>query len=90
MSANKGRQCTEVGFASFLSGGFTTMTVMNPPEKNLEKCILVQCIVVQLIECNYVFFTVGFTTMAVINPPENNQSDTEVIFWVNQKIFGLF
>ena len=25
-------------FASFLSGGFTTMAVMNPPEKKLEKC----------------------------------------------------
>ena len=30
-------QCTEVRFASFISGGFTTMAVMNPPEKNLEK-----------------------------------------------------
>ena len=29
--------CTEVSFASFLSGGFTTMAVMNPPEKKLEK-----------------------------------------------------
>ena len=28
---------TEVRFASFLSGGFTTMAVMNPPEKKLEK-----------------------------------------------------
>ena len=29
--------CTEMRFASFLSGGFTTMAVMNPPEKKLEK-----------------------------------------------------
>ena len=36
-------QCTEVRFASFLSGGFTTMAVMNPPEKKLEKCTSVQC-----------------------------------------------
>jgi hypothetical protein len=28
---------TEVRFASFLSGGFTTMAVMNPLEKKLEK-----------------------------------------------------
>ena len=28
-------QCTEVRFASFLSGGFTTMAVINPPEKKL-------------------------------------------------------
>jgi hypothetical protein len=31
-----------VHFASFLSGGFTTMAVMNPPEKKLEKRISVQ------------------------------------------------
>ena len=31
-------QCTEVSFASFLSGGFTTMTVINPLEKKLAKC----------------------------------------------------
>ena len=30
-------QCTEVRFATFLSDAFTTMAVMNPPEKKLEK-----------------------------------------------------
>ena len=35
-------QCTEVRFASFLSGGFTTMAVMNPPKKKLEKRTSVQ------------------------------------------------
>ena len=30
-------QCTEVRFASFLSGGFTTMVVINPPERKLAK-----------------------------------------------------
>ena len=34
--------CTEVRFASFLSSGFTTMAVMNPPEKKLEKHTSVQ------------------------------------------------
>ena len=29
---------TEVRFASFLSGGFTTMAVINQPEKKLAKC----------------------------------------------------
>jgi hypothetical protein len=29
--------CTEVRFVSFLSGGFITVAVMNPPEKKLEK-----------------------------------------------------
>ena len=28
-------QCTEVRFASLLSGGFTTLSVINPPEKKL-------------------------------------------------------
>ena len=29
--------CTEVRFASFLSGGFTTIAVINPPERKLSK-----------------------------------------------------
>ena len=29
--------CTEVRFASFFSGGFTTMAVINPLERKLEK-----------------------------------------------------
>ena len=35
-------ECTEVCFASFLSGGFTTMAVLNPPERKLTKCTSVQ------------------------------------------------
>ena len=38
-------QCTlalDMRFATFLSGGFTTMIVMNPPEKKLEKRTSVQ------------------------------------------------
>ena len=35
---------TEVRFASFLSGGFTTMAVINPPERKLEKRSPVQCL----------------------------------------------
>ena len=34
-------QSTEVRFASFLSGGFTTMAVINPPEMKLVKRIFV-------------------------------------------------
>ena len=34
------RQCSEVRFASFLSGGFTTtMAVMNQPEKKSPLCM---------------------------------------------------
>ena len=37
--ANKGHSqyCTEVHFDSFLSDGFTTMAVINPPERKLAK-----------------------------------------------------
>ena len=36
------RQCTEVRFASFLSGGFITDIVVNPPERKLAKHTSVQ------------------------------------------------
>ena len=35
-------QCTEVHFASFLSGGFITAIVVNPPERKLAKRTSVQ------------------------------------------------
>ena len=39
----KSKQCTEVRFASFLSGGFITAKVVNPPERKLVKRTSVQC-----------------------------------------------
>ena len=38
-------QCTEVRFASFLSGGFTIMAEINPPERKLAKRTSVHWIV---------------------------------------------
>ena len=35
-------QCTEVRFASFLSGGFINVIVVNPPENKLTKLTSVQ------------------------------------------------
>ena len=35
--------CTEVRFASFLSSGFTTMAVINLPERKQAKRTSVQC-----------------------------------------------
>ena len=35
--------CTEVHFSSFLSGGFTTMSLINPPERKLAKRTSVRC-----------------------------------------------
>ena len=37
------QQCREMRFATFLSGGFITMVVINPPEKKLAKHTSVQC-----------------------------------------------
>ena len=34
--------CTKVRFASFFSGDFTTMAVINPPERKLAKCTSVE------------------------------------------------
>ena len=36
-------QCTEVRFTSFLSGVFTTMVVINPPERKLAKRTSMHC-----------------------------------------------
>ena len=40
-------QCTEVRFASFLSGGFTTMAVINSLERKLVKRTSVHCLPAQ-------------------------------------------
>ena len=37
---NSAAQCTEVHFASLLSGGFNTKAVMNPPENKTHLCVL--------------------------------------------------
>ena len=36
-------QCREMRFSSFISGGFITAIVVNPPERKLSKCTSVQC-----------------------------------------------
>ncbi len=38
------QHCTEVHFASFLSGGFITVIVVNPPESKLAKRTSVHCV----------------------------------------------
>ena len=37
-------RCTEVHFASLLSGGFPTIALINPPEKKMAKPTSVHCI----------------------------------------------
>ena len=36
--------CTEVRFASLLSGGFPTKAVINPPENKMANCTSVHCV----------------------------------------------
>ena len=40
-----------MGFASFLSGGFITVIVVNPPEKKLAKCTSVHCLTLNFERC---------------------------------------
>ena len=53
MACRFSHQYTEVRFASFLSGGFPTMAVINPPERKLAKRISVQYL------ANFVYQTVS-------------------------------
>ena len=53
--------CTKVRFASFLSGGFTTMAAMNPPERKLSKrtFVCIGCMILQRcdgIKLNGIYF----------------------------------
>ena len=56
---NEAVQCTEVRFASFLSGGFTTMVVINPPERKPAKRTFVHCS--GLISYHFLIFFSGST-----------------------------
>ena len=42
--ASTALHCTEVRFAGLLSGGFTTMAGINPPENKLANRISVHCV----------------------------------------------
>ena len=53
-------QCIEVRFDSFLSGGFTTMAVLNPPERKLAKRTSVQCILLD-------YLIIGFKGSAFVS-----------------------
>ena len=44
--------CTEVRFANFLSGGFTIMAVIDPPEKKLAKHTSVHCDSMAMVNLN--------------------------------------
>ena len=57
---------TEVRFTSFLSGGFTTMAVINPPKRKLAKRMSVHCTEMRFAS----FLSGGFITAIVVNPPE--------------------
>ena len=46
-----GAHYTEVRFASLLSGGFITVTVVNPPERKLAKRTSVHCVFLKYLAC---------------------------------------
>ena len=47
--------CTEVRFASFFSGGFITIAVINPPERKLAKRTSVSCRVIKEFPALFVY-----------------------------------
>ena len=67
-------QCTEVRFASFLSGGFTSMAVINRPERKLEKRTSV--------------FVYIFKSVLVLFISHNDFRQSKS--WQNQDVFGRF
>ena len=71
----------EVRFASFLSGGFTTMAIMNPPEKNLERTS---------VQCMWVRQCYMWITIVVVQKP-SNQVRINYLWWLwNSSIKLLF
>ena len=70
------RHFTEVCFASLFSSGFTTMAVMNPPEKNLEKRTSVQCMWVrQFYMGPFKYYVIMFLTF--LGPPTHLFDDLQ-------------
>ena len=53
---NRFLDCIEMHFATFLSGGFTTMAVINPLERDLAKCTFVDWSALSI----YFIFPVSF------------------------------
>ena len=49
------RNCTEVRFASFLSGGFITAILVNPPERKLAKRTSVHWFEKYIVEVTAIF-----------------------------------
>ena len=66
-------QRTEVRFASFLSDGFITAIVVNPPERKLTKRTSVQC--------TEVHFSGGFISAIVVNPLERKLAKCTSVQW---------
>ena len=79
LEPNEAVYCTKVRFASFLSGRFTTMTVINPPKSKLAKCTSVHwfvwkpyfCFIVSICILAFVFcvrlWNSNFTCFYFIN-----------------------
>ena len=59
--------CTEVRFDALLSSGFTTMAVINPPERKLAKRTSVHCVILVLLkQTKLIIVEVGFDVIGLI------------------------
>ena len=58
---------TEVRFDNFLSGGFTNMAVINPPERKLAKRTSVQCMLfcARKVLNENMYILIGFSIMKI-------------------------
>ena len=71
------RQCTEVSFASSLSGGFITAIAVNPPERKLAKHTSAHCGVLACQKCTMaaleaLLFLIGSNEFASIFNSKSN------------------
>ena len=68
--------CTEMRFASFLSGGFTTMAVINPPERKLERRTSVHCTIIGIAQLKDLF-TMFFAVQLPEDQRRNGRQDDD-------------
>ena len=68
--------CTEMRFASFLSGGFTTMAVINPPERKLERRTSVHCTIIGIAQPKDLF-TMFFAVQLPEDQRRNGRQDDD-------------
>ena len=88
------KYCTEVRFASFLSSGFTTMAVINQPERKLTECTYVYTVVLQEgMSCLFLpkrlLGTLGYANKKLTHIGRRVENETSAVFarvfWVRSR-----